>query len=177
VALGLTACSDDNGSDDAGTEQPDASTTTEAPAPDVTVSAVDYAYELLPRTLPVGTTVALRNLSPTELHEFTAYRLPDGETRTASTILQLPASEQAAFFAAPPAMLLLGPPGGAEQIAALGDGTFTTPGRYLVLCGIPIGADPQGYLTAAAASGGGRPAVPGGAPHYTRGMFTDVNVA
>jgi hypothetical protein len=57
----------------------------------------------------------------------------------------------------------------------LGDGTLHEPGRYVVLCGIPLGADPQAYLDAAQTSDG-PPDVPGGPPHFTAGMFAELVV-
>ena len=38
------------------------------------------------------------------------------------------------------AAVLLADPGG-EQIAAIGDGVLSEPGRYLLLCAIPTGVD------------------------------------
>ena len=64
---------------------------------------------------------------------------------------------------------------GEEGFAALGDGTLQEPGRYVVLCGIPIGADPQAYLEAAQTSDG-PPDVPGGPPHMTAGMYAELIV-
>lgn len=177
LALSGAACSDDSDAADDAAEQADAATTSTAPPAAVnTVAAVDYAFERLPGLLAVGDKVTLVNQSAVELHQLAAFRLPDGETRTASTILQLSPGEQARILAAGPTMLLLAPPSGQPQIAALGDGAFATPGRYVVLCNIPLGADPAAYLEAARATGT-PPAVPGGAPHFTRGMFGEVNVA
>jgi hypothetical protein len=78
------------------------------------------------------------------------------------------------MFAGEPAMVLLAAPGG-EQIAAVGDGTLAEPGRYLLFCAIPIGADPQEYLEAAQTSDG-PPQVDGGPPHFTAGMYGEVTV-
>ena len=64
---------------------------------------------------------------------------------------------------------------GEEGFAVLGDGTLSEPGRYVILCGIPIGADPQAYLDAATEAGG-PPDVPGGPPHFTAGMFAELIV-
>ena len=63
------------------------------------------------------------------------------------------------------------------ELSAEGDGTLTEPGRYLVLCAIPTGADPGEYLAAAAASEGGPPeGVAGGPPHFVNGMWAEVTV-
>ncbi len=58
----------------------------------------------------------------------------------------------------------------------VGDGTLNEPGRYLILCAIPTGADPAEYLAAAAASNGEPPQVAGGAPHLAHGMIDDLIV-
>ena len=57
------------------------------------------------------------------------------------------------------------------------DGKVTAPGRYLVMCSIPIGADPAAYLAAAKASKGGPVSVPGGAPHHSAGMVTELTAS
>jgi hypothetical protein len=63
----------------------------------------------------------------------------------------------------------------AGRPSAAGEPRFREAGRYLILCAIPTGADPQAYLDAAATSEG-PPEVPGGAPHFTSGMFAEVRV-
>ncbi|MEQ9161428.1 MAG: hypothetical protein RLN74_01900, partial [Ilumatobacter fluminis] len=62
-------------------------------------------------------------------------------------------------------------------IEAVGDGTLSEPGRYVLMCFIPIGADPDEYLAAVAAAGGGKPdGVAGGPPHFTAGMYAELVV-
>jgi hypothetical protein len=179
--LVFAACGDN--ADDPG----DASPTTGAPVsgdppaePDgetIAVTAVDYRFEGLPATANVGDKLVLTNESERELHELVAIRLPDGETRSSAELVALPQEEQEALSSGPPAAVLLVPPGGAPQIDALGDGTLSEPGRYLLICAIPTGADPQAYLKAAQTSGDGPPDVPGGPPHLTQGMHTILEVS
>ena len=71
--------------------------------------------------------------------------------------------------------MLLAPPFGAEMIPAVGDGTIRDAGRYVLFCAIPVGADPQEYLDAAATSRG-PPQVEGGPPHFTQGMYAELTV-
>jgi hypothetical protein len=60
---------------------------------------------------------------------------------------------------------------------AVGDGTLTEPGRYVLMCFIPTGADPDEYLSAAAASEGEAPTgVAGGPPHVVNGMYAELHV-
>jgi hypothetical protein len=165
VALALTAC----GSDDNTADEPDV----------IAVTAVDFGYEGLPDSAPAGTRLTLANSAPSELHEIVAFRLPDDETRPASELMSLPPEEMGSLFAGEPATVLLTPPGGGagDQIAAVGDGTLSEPGRYLVLCAIPTGVSPDVYLAAAAESGGGPPEIEGGGPpHLVHGMWAELTV-
>lgn len=177
LAAGLVFAACGDNADDPG----DASPTTGAPVsgdpavdtpaePDgetIAVTAVDYRFEGLPATANVGDKLVLTNESERELHELVAIRLPDGETRSSAELVALPQEEQEALSSGPPAAVLLVPPGGAPQIDALGDGTLSEPGRYLLICAIPTGADPQAYLESAQTSGDGPPDVPVGPPHFT----------
>jgi uncharacterized cupredoxin-like copper-binding protein len=144
-------------------------TTTVADDGTITVTAVDFNYEGLPETVPAGTKFKLVNDAEEELHELVAFRLPDDETRSADELIELPQAELEAVFGGPPATVLLAKPGEA-QIEAVGDGTLTEPGRYLVACSIPVGADPDEILE----SEGPPPA--GGVPHFHKGMFAEVTV-
>ena len=125
--------------------------------------------------MPAGTKLAVENISETELHEIVAFKVHDGETRSAEELLALPEEELLAAVGPMPTTVLLAAPG-APQIEALGDGTLAEPGRYLLLCGIPTGVDPDEYLAAAAEAAGGPPEVDGGPPHFTHGMFADLVV-
>lgn len=140
------------------------------------VELVDYAFVGLPDELASGATISIDNTSDSELHEFVALRLPDGEERSAEELLQLPPEELAAFFPGV-ATVLLQAPGSDEVIPAEGDGTLAQPGRYLVICAIPTGADPGEYLAAAAEAEGGPPeGVAGGPPHFVNGMWAELTV-
>jgi hypothetical protein len=142
----------------------------------VDVRAVDFAFENLPRTIEAGTKLTLSNGAASELHELVAIRLPDGEDRPVPELLQLPEAELGALLgASPPATVLLAAPGG-DQISAVGDGTITEPGRYLIMCSIPMGVAPAVYLAVAAEAGGEQPDVAGGPPHFLSGMATDLIV-
>jgi hypothetical protein len=172
MSAGLAACGDD---DTAEADAPSTTTTTEAAAPtEAEVTAVDYAFEGLPEALAAGGTLSLTNSSIAELHELVAFRLPDDEKRSVEELVGLPEEELGALFAGEPAMVLLAPPGGGEQIEAVGDGTLSEPGRYAVFCAIPTGADPDAYLNAP--PGDGPPDVPGGPPHFLAGMYGDLTV-
>jgi uncharacterized cupredoxin-like copper-binding protein len=142
----------------------------------VKVTMVDYAYKDLPKAIDAGTRLEVVNESKKELHELVAFLLPESEKRSAAELMKLPEAEIGALLQGEPAAVLLQAPGG-PQVAAVGDGTLTEKGRYLVLCAIPTGAVPQEYLDAAAKSEGGPPqGVAGGPPHFTAGMFGELTV-
>jgi hypothetical protein len=173
----VAACGDDD-DDDSGA---DASTTSAAPeetagdaGETAAITAMDYAYKGLPETLAVGSTLTLTNESEAELHELIAFLLPDDEKRPVSELAVLPEEELGQIFAGEPATVLLAPPGGAPQIEAVGDGTLSEAGRYIVICAIPTGADPDAYLNAPPSDG--PPEVEGGPPHFTKGMYGEITV-
>jgi hypothetical protein len=151
--------------------------TTAAPAADLApleVTMEDFHYGALPTSIPAGTPVAVSNASEGgELHEFVALALPAGDDRTATEIMG--GDLGAVFGGGEPAMVLLAPPGSSDQIVAVGEPVFAEPGRYLVLCAIPTGADPQAYMDAAATSAG-PPEVDGGPPHFMNGMYAVIEV-
>ena len=142
----------------------------------VTIEGVDYGFNDVPSSVAAGTRLALRNAAPAELHELVAFRLPDGDDITLGDLAQLPAEELGPRLGAP-VTVLLQPPGSDEQIVAVGDGTLEEPGRYVLMCFIPTGADPEEYLAAAAASEGEAPTgVAGGPPHFVNGMYAELQV-
>ena len=168
AALALVACGDDG--DDAASADAATPVTNDAGVVDVVMD--DFHYGDLPSAVPAGTRITVSNASEVELHEFVAFRLPDDDQRPVAEIV---GGDLVSLLGdSEPAMVLLAPPGG-EQIAAVGDGTLTDPGRYLVICVIPTGADPGEYLDAAATSDG-PPQVAGGAPHVANGMYAELMV-
>ena len=161
ASITLAGCGDDAG--DAQAAEPST----------ISISMRDFGYENLPETVPAGTQITVTNASDTELHEFVVFRLADDDQREAAEIIET--DVEAVLTGGPPTAVLLAPPGSDEQIPVVGDGTLTEPGRYLVLCAIPTGADPDEYLAAAATSDG-PPQVDGGAPHFAHGMFAELTV-
>lgn len=146
----------------------------EAAEPGVlSISMRDFGYDDLPDSVPAGTQITVTNASTTELHEFVVFRLDDDDERSAAEIVET--DVEAVLTGGPPTAVLIAPPGSDEQIPVVGDGTLTDPGRYLVLCAIPTGADPDEYLAAAATSDG-PPQVDGGPPHFVNGMFAELTV-
>lgn len=193
ASLVVAACGDDDetaASDDPApsettvTDDPTTTSEEEGESPSgegetIEVTAVDYAFEDLPERIDVGTRLTLVNESSVEVHELVAIRIPDDEERPVEELVGLPDEELDAIFGGgPPALVVLSPPGASaeEAIPALGDGTFTEPGRYALVCFIPLGADPDAYLAAAQEATDGPPQVEGGPPHVTEGMYAELIV-
>lgn len=145
----------------------------------VEVIGVDYGYEDLPGEIGAGSKIVFRNESPIEVHELVALRLEDDDDRTASEVLALP-PEQLGPMLADVSSVIVAPPAAddtaAEGVVVEGSAVLDLPGRYVVFCAIPTGADPETYLEAAAASEGGPPDVPGGPPHFVEGMWAELVV-
>lgn len=182
----VTACSsdDDTASDDTSrhdTASSASSSTSAEPAGDtpasgtIEINAVDYKYEGVPDEIAAGSKIALHNSSTDEVHEMVVFKIPDTEERSGAELAKLPVEQLQAAFAGPPALVMVAPPG-ADGFAAVGDGTLSEPGRYMAICAIPVGADPQAYMAAAAQSQGGPVSVPGGDPHYMQDMWAEFTV-
>jgi hypothetical protein len=118
----------------------------------VAVTAVDYAYEGVPATVPAGTTAfALTNESDAEAHEIVMFRKQDGETRSAEELLDDPAASESGPGEFVTATVV--PPGG--EGAAL---TELEPGDYFMVCLIPVGGAEEGP------------------PHFAEGMLAEFSV-
>ena len=184
LALGVAACGDDDEATDTTTETTEAAgeageaTTTTAAAADrqlVEITAEDYRFVGIDEPIDAGSRLVLTNASTAELHELVAFRLPDDETRPADELIALGEDGLNGIFQGPPSAVIVAPPGIAG-FPVVGDGTLDEPGRYLVLCSIPTGADPEAYLAAAQESAGGPVDVPGGPPHLVQGMYGEIEV-
>lgn len=176
LALGAAACSDDD--DDTTATAGDEPTTTTTVAVDaeetegetIEVTAVEYGFEGLPESVPAGTKLSLRN-DGAEPHELVAMRIPDEETRSLEELLQLPEEELGALFgAAEPAAVLLAAHGQTDVPGAVvGDGTLTEPGRYAIVCFLPVGSD-DSVLEAEGPPQSDAP------PHAVQGMWAELLV-
>lgn len=139
------------------------------------LTAVDYAYDGVPGEVSAGTQLALVGAPDAEPHEAVVFRLAEDETRSAQEILA-----EGGPDAPPPgefAGVLIAPPGGAPGFAPEGPVVLDQPGRYLLVCFIPVGTTPDAF--AALAEGGGTAAdLPAtGPPHFTQGMAAELTVA
>jgi len=197
LALSLAACGGDD-DDDAASDTTAAAATTEAPAPETTeaaapestephtsahgdqptinVDGVDYGFENLPAEIEAGTALTFTNTSDAEFHEMVVIRIPDDETRPVAELATLPPEESDAVFAdSMPALVSVAAPG-EEGMPVVGDGVISEPGRYAVVCFIPIGADPQAVVDAMQSESSTPPDLGDGPPHITAGMYGELTV-
>ena len=140
----------------------------------LTVTGADYEFKGVPKTAAPGTVISFKNSSTKEVHEIVALRVKDGENRPMADLLALPEaeSEKVSEFRG---VTVAFP--GEEGFAPEGPLTLSQPGRYILICAIPTGADPVAYKAAAAAKQGPGPVeVPGGPPHLTKGMVAELTV-
>ena len=143
----------------------------------VIVDGIDYGFENLPAEVPAGTALTFRNTSDVEFHEMVVMRIPDEESRSVGQLAALPPDESDAIFAgAMPALVSVAAPG-EEGMAVVGDGTITEPGRYAVVCFIPVGADPAVVMEAMQSESSTPPDIGDGAPHISQGMYAELTVS
>ncbi len=159
LVLGLAACSP---ADDV-----------EGAAP-LTVAGSDYGFDVTGDVVS-GATLAFTNTSDTEFHELVLFRLDDDEERSVDELLALPEEEAMA------AMSFVGVAGAAPgEEGRIVDGSLTLdqPGRYVLSCFIPQGADPA--VAADAFFGDeapdGPPELGDGTPHAMLGMLRELVV-
>ena len=121
----------------------------------IEVTAVDYAFEGVPETIPAGQSglVLVNDSDAGEPHEFIIFKKAEGDTRSAEEILNDPAAQEqgpgefaGAAFAATP---------GTRAGAIL----ELEPGDYIAVCFIPVGGGEDGP------------------PHFTQGMVAEFTVA
>ena len=183
LALALTACADTDDPEEVAATGDD---TTGAPAETaeaddgggdvVEITAVDYAFEDVPETVPAGTELTLVNEAEGEVHEMIVYRVDDAQTMTLEEILQGAAEDDGP----PPEWLTFAGmdvalPGG-SGLAPEGPVVLDEPGRYLLLCFIPTGADPAAFEEAVSSGATEAPQVDGGPPHVAHGMAAELRV-
>jgi plastocyanin len=170
----LVAC----GSDDAkSSASGDATTTTAASeaAGTVAVKGVDYAFQGLPKTVKAGTTFTFANGSTKESHEMVLFKLPAGEKRSLQELLALPEDEVGKVTGAPVGVAVAPTPGGDGQVV---DGKLEAAeaGRYIALCGLPVGGDPKAVEEAMKSDGPPPDDPNAGPPHFTKGMIQEITV-
>ena len=144
----------------------------------VEVAGIDYAFDDVPAEVEAGSSLTFTNESDVEVHEMIVMRVADDETRTLEELLELPdaeaeqVTEYVGMRVALPGEDGIDP----ENPTATGGIALHAPGRYVLLCFIPEGADPQAYRDAIEGESDGPPEVDGGPPHAAIGMASEVTV-
>ena len=168
LLLLLTAC----GSDDTDTSETaeTAENTADTPAEVVAITAVDYAFEGVPAEVAAGTELTLQGVADAEPHEAVVFRVPDGDDRAPLELLD--SGEELPF-----AGVLIAPPGGAPGFGPEGPVVLTEPGRYLLVCFIPVGTTAEAFAELAESGGTSEDLPQTGPPHFVQGMVADLTVA
>lgn len=139
----------------------------------ITVTGVDYAFEGVPTSVPVGTTFGFDNQG-TELHEMAVFRKNDDVTMSFEEILQLPDAE--AFTMVTPVGQAFSAPGEMAE----GEVNLAQEGEYILLCFIPQGTielpTESPGTSPSAESPGASPAASPGPPHFVLGMLQQFQV-
>ncbi|MGE3960237.1 MAG: hypothetical protein AB7F65_00980 [Dehalococcoidia bacterium] len=143
----------------------------------IEVTGVDFGFEGVPETVEAGTQLTFTNASDAEVHEMLMFKLPEGEERGIDELLLLP-DEEAQTLVGEPLGVAVALPG---QDPAFTEGEFVVsdPGRYILLCFIPTGADPAVFeelLENPDAAEGEGPEIEGGPPHVAQGMYAEFTV-
>lgn len=152
--------------------EPASEPVSETPEPDVTVTAVDYAYEDIPDPIPAGSVLGLDNRGA-EPHELVAVHIPASETRSIEELLALPEDEE------PPVefMGVVVTTTDGQTFYPEGPVTLEEPGRYAFVCFLPQGITDEAIMQAAQETAPGEePSFPEGPPHFTLGMWSEVTV-
>jgi hypothetical protein len=115
---------------------------TGAPGPVIEVIALEYAFEGLPTSVPLGTTLTLTN-EGVEIHELALARIGDDVTETIEELLGM--EEQGRDPVGEGLVEIIG----SEPIIALpgetaeGSVTLDREGRYVAICFVPVGLLPE----------------------------------
>lgn len=141
-------------------------------AAELEIEAVDFAFHDLPDRVAAGTHLRLRNTSGEEVHEAAVFRVADDQSDTPLPDL-LTAAELDPMALGEFVGVAVALPG-EEGIEPDGPVVLAEPGRYVVVCFVPTGADPEAYR--AALETGAPPDVTGGLPHLAHGMVGEVMV-
>ncbi|HYP24689.1 MAG TPA: hypothetical protein VEV43_14050 [Actinomycetota bacterium] len=123
----------------------------------IDVTAVDYAFEGVPETIPAGTVTFGFSNEGDELHEMLTVRYKDPDT-TIEDLMKLSdkEAEQAIDFLG----ASFGPPGFSDT-----ESRELTPGKYALVCFVPVGSTSEKAARKA-----------DGPPHVARGMSAEFTV-
>ena len=130
------------------------------------IAAVEYEFQGVPETVSAGRVGLRLDNQGQEVHEAVIFRIKEGEERSLQELVELPEDEgaEAVEFKA---FTVAGP---GEASATIMD---LEPGRYGVLCFIPVGTTSLEQLEGL---GEGEGDTESGPPHFTQGMASEFTV-
>lgn len=132
-------------------------------AADVVITGVDYAFDGIPASVPAGSRVGFTNASNGEAHELVVFGVAADDPRPANDLW-----EDLSVNAEPVLVTVAGP--GQDGQLYVGDGTITEPGRYLAVCFLPVGANPDTIFEQDGPPESDAP------PHAANGMVAEIVV-
>lgn len=149
--------------------------TERVPPPTYEVSAGDYFFDGIPESVPFGTRLELVNVSESEFHTLELFFLGGDETPL-EDLQQMSLFELRQLFDVSSVVFSL--PGRQAYGQLTGPGwtppILNRPGRWIVVCSIPVGADPS--FVAENIEANPIPVPEGGRHHYQEGQIVDVFV-
>ena len=134
------------------------------------LTATEYAFGGLPTEVPAGGVIVnLANIGE-QVHEFALLRVNDDVEITLEELLALPEEESDQYvtfvnaaFAFPEAV--------GHTVVNL------TPGRYVAICFLPVGATPEVMSQMSGPDSSTPPGVELGPPHFMEGMVQEFTVS
>jgi uncharacterized cupredoxin-like copper-binding protein len=164
AAASVAAPSD--GSPSASASASASSSASAATSADITVTAVDFAFENVPAEVPSGTTLGLTNTGQ-EVHEMVVVRKLPTTTQSFEELLAMP-QDQALGLVQDVGVAFAEPGATAAEVVTTGEA-----GDYLMVCFIPAGTT---SLPSIDPSSSELPSLGTGAPHFTLGMTKEFTV-
>jgi hypothetical protein len=145
----------------------------------VEVVGVEYAYQGMPTSVPVGTSLALRN-EGIEFHELAVARVGDDVTESTEELL---AMGEAAITSGKVELIGDPPPGAVPGETSELMTSLEREGRYVIVCFIPQGFIPEVLAELGVTEGMAQEdwppeakAILSNPPHVVAGMFQDFTV-
>lgn len=121
--------------------------------------AVDYAYQNAPETIEAGRVGLSLDNQGTEVHEIAVLRINDDVDLSVAELLELP-EEEAQSMVEFKGVVFAAPETSSSAVVDL------ETGRYAFVCFIPVGATSMDMFEEVS-----------GPPHFTQGMFTEIEVS
>lgn len=131
----------------------------------MSMTAKDYQYDGVAKSVKAGPTVLRLQNKGTELHEAVVVRINDGVTDSLDDLLKDEEAAQAKVTMVGAAFVEPGTTGGSTL-------ALDKPGRYAIVCFIPVGTTPDA-MKKAMESG----TEPDGPPHFSQGMKAEFTVS